>query len=166
MLPVFVTVRAIALLVVLVVQLPKANGFGVTVIVRTVATPVPEIETGAPLTVPLVEVMVSEAEEAPAAVGVNVTVMVQLVPALSVPGQFVVRVNGAARVPMLMGALTVPSFVSVRVCVGEGVVPITTLPNANVDGDTTKIGVLTAVWYSIAPMSKRGWLGVEVSGLA
>lgn len=60
--PVLVTVKVIGPLVVPVAQLPKASGVGETVAVLTAAVPVPVIETGAPFTLALFEVTLSEAE--------------------------------------------------------------------------------------------------------
>src|ERR1700726_339283 len=75
MLPVLVTVRVRALLVVPVAQLPKANGFGVTVAVRIGAMPVPLSVTGEPVTTPL-PLIVTDPVAAPVAVGGNTTLMV------------------------------------------------------------------------------------------
>src|SRR3974390_1499863 len=60
--PVLVTVKVFGPLVVPVAQLPNASGFGDTVAVLTAGIPVPVIDTGAPFTVALVDVIVSEAE--------------------------------------------------------------------------------------------------------
>src|SRR5215472_4655689 len=59
-LPVFVTVTLMPLLVVVVAQLPKFKVVGDTVALLITGMPVPLRETGAPLTVPELVLMVSE----------------------------------------------------------------------------------------------------------
>src|SRR5580692_11837424 len=99
--------------------------------------------------------------------GANCTRIVQVAPAPRVVPQFPVTPVVTreklfdGRPLMVMVGLPTPSFRRVRSSVA--VVESTTLPNANGDGDTTRIGVVTADWNSIAPMSNRPPL---VSGLA
>src|ERR1700692_3702592 len=85
-LPVFVTVRVLALLVVPVAQLPNANGLDDTVAVLITAMPVPPSEAGGPATEALA-VMVAVPVAAPATVGKNTMLMVQVAPAANVVPQ-------------------------------------------------------------------------------
>ena len=91
--------------------------------------------------------MVREGLKVPAAVGANVTVIVQLAPEAKVAPQVVVRENGAARVPMVtVVAVTLPLLRRVRTWVGDGLVPVNTFPNATrgrqYDQDRCCIGAL------------------------
>jgi hypothetical protein len=150
-LPVLVTVRVRALLVVPTAQLPKANGFGVTVAVRIAAVPVPVSVTGEPVTGTLA-VMVSVPLYDCTAVGANVTLMVQVAPAAKVAPQFPpVREKPAGKAPRVMPVRVAPPvLLSVRS--SALVVVTTTLPNASGDGDTVAIAIAGAT-NSTAPTS-------------
>src|SRR5207248_11801320 len=82
--PVLVTVSVCAALVVPATWFPNASGLGETVAV--LETPVPLSETGEPATGTL-PVMVTEPAAGPAVVGVNTTLMVQVLAAASVAPQ-------------------------------------------------------------------------------
>jgi len=113
-LPVLVMVSVLSALVSPYPTFPKARDVGVTVAVLTAGIPVPLIATGAPLTATLAA-MVREAFESTAAVGVYVTVIVQVEPDVKVAAQVVVREKGAARAPMVMPvAVVLPSLRRVR----------------------------------------------------
>src|SRR5438552_15494893 len=88
----------------------------------TGATPVPLSATVCGLAVPL-SLMVAAALRAPVAVGVNVTLMVQLAPMASVAGlngHVVVRAKSPGLVPVMAMLLRVsapgPLFVTVTLC--------------------------------------------------
>ena len=84
--PVLVTVRVFAALATPVGQTPKASELGLTVAVCVAAMPVPERETGEPVTATLA-VMVTVPVEATAVVGEKTTPMVQVEFAASVAAQ-------------------------------------------------------------------------------
>src|ERR1700730_9880912 len=94
-LPVLVTVRFRALLVVPIAQVPKANGLGATVAERSGATPVPLSATGDPVTATLARMVTVPLYDC-AAVGANVTLMVQVAPAAKVVPQVPPPVVGRA----------------------------------------------------------------------
>jgi hypothetical protein len=149
-LPVFVTVRVCAELVVPVAQFPKDNGLGVTVAVCVAATPVPESATGEPVTVTL-PVIAAEPVTAPAAVGINVTVMVQVEPAVNIPVQVPpALVNGPVTATVTPVRLAPPVFDRVRVC--AALVTPTTLLKVSDVGETLATAYIGAR-YSTAPMS-------------
>ena len=131
-LPVFVTVRVRALLVVPVAQLPNANGLGDTAAVLITATPVPLSETGEPATGTLA-VMVAVPFAAPGPVGENTTLMVQVDDAAKVAAQVppaVALENGAVTTTVIPVRAAPPVLCRVRVWEAL-VVPTTTFPNAN-----------------------------------
>lgn len=76
---------------------------------------------------------------APAAVGVNVTLMPQLLPAVNVPPHVVVRVKSPGLLPVMVMleivSVAPPVFVSVMVC-GDVLTPTSELPNARLVGES------------------------------
>src|SRR5580704_2736721 len=97
-------------------QLPNASGPPVTLAIAAPATPVPVSETGEPVTVAPVPVMVTEPVAAPAAVGLNRTKMVQFAPAFRVAAQVPpFRLKGAVTVIAVIGKAAVPVLESVNV---------------------------------------------------
>lgn len=110
------------------------------------ATPVP---LNAALCVPTLSTTESEADALPADVGLNVTVMVQELPAASDSLQvFVPKVNADALVPPMltevMGSEAVPAFLSVKVCEAL-VLPTFTLPKDPVVGVSAACGAAADV---------------------
>jgi hypothetical protein len=120
-LPVFLTVTACAVLVVLTVWLVNTRAEGVTIATGAVATPVPVRLMVCGLPVAL-SAIVSVADRAPEALGVNVMLMMQL--ELGVTGLLVVQVVPLATTNSVLpveGAdvnvrLPVPLFVTVTLC--------------------------------------------------
>jgi len=152
--PVFLTVTVRAALVVPVAQLPNASAAGVTVAVETATMPVPLTVTGDPVTEALPAMMVSAPPTAPAAVGVNVTMMVQETAAtVSVAPQVPpARLNCAGKVTTIPVRSPVP--VLRRVSVRAALVVLTAaLPNANGPPVTAAMGVLDAATNATAPTS-------------
>jgi hypothetical protein len=165
-LPVLVTVRVRALLLVPTAQLPKANEFGVTVAVRTGAKPVPLSATGEPATATLAR-MVSVSLYDCAAVGANVTLMVQVPPAAKVVPQLPPPAVGRAntddeklrRMPV---APAVPVLCRVRVLVAL-VVPTATLPKFS--GPPVTLSIATGAWEPISTAPGSKYVSVPGSGL-
>jgi hypothetical protein len=138
-LPLFVTVRLCAELVVPVAQLPNAKEFGVTVADRVNPTPVPLRDTGEPVTATLA-VIVALPVVGPLAVGANTTLIVQEAPAASVPVQEpaavpVGREKGAVTTIVMPVADPPPVLLNVRVFAAL-VVPSVTLPKDSDVGET------------------------------
>jgi hypothetical protein len=134
-LPVFVTVRVRALLVVPVAQLPNASGLGDTVAERVAARPVPVSETGEPTTGTLPVMVTVLVGAGPAAVGENTMPIVHVAPAANVPPHVPPAVpvgleNGAVTVTVIPVRAPPPVLCSVRAW-DALVAPTTTFPNAD-----------------------------------
>src|ERR1700687_2117717 len=129
---------------------------GVRVALTTRATPVPERATGEPATMALA-VMDSDPTYDCAAVGVNATMIVQVPPAAKLVPQLPPdREKPAGKAPTVMPVRgPIPVLCSVRVRVGLGVVPTTTLPKANGPPVTLATAGPPAPWNSTAPTSNR-----------
>src|ERR1700687_2419774 len=122
------------------------------------STPVPLSATGEPMTGTLA-VMASVPVAAPAAVGRNTTLMVQVVPAARVvpqvpPAAPAGRAKGPVNAKVMPVAVVPPVFLSVRVCAERLV------PNASDVGDTLRTAT-PLVWNSTAPTS----IAPAISGL-
>ena len=140
-LPVLVTVRVFAALLLPVGQTPKASVVGVTVAVCVAARPVPVRATGEPVTATL-PVIVTVPVEATAEVGENTTLMVQVELAgkagLQVPPAAPVGLeNGAVTTTVMPVAVAPPALDRVRVC-AVLVLPVTMLPKARLVGETLR----------------------------
>jgi hypothetical protein len=152
--PVLVTVRLRALLVVPVAQLRKASGLGLTLALLAEAIPVPVRVTGEPVTATF-PVIVAVPDAAPVAVGENTTVMVQVAAGVSVALQVPPDCeNGAVTTTVIAVRLAPPVLCSVRVCAAL-VVPLGTLPNAS-GPPVTLATAVAGPTYSTAPAST--WL--------
>lgn len=152
-LPVLVTVRVSALLVVPVAQFPKASGLGETLAERVAAVPVPLSETGELVTVAF-PVMVTVPVAAPIVVGVNTTLIVHVAPAANVVPQVppaVALAKGEVTATVKPVKVAPPLLLTVSGC-DALVVPASSFPKANEAGVTLTTGNCGAV-YSTAPMS-------------
>ena len=157
-LPVAVTVTGCDALVVPSVVEPNVSEVGETLTVRAAEpVPVPESATGEPVTGTLA-VMVAVPLAAPVAVGVNTTLMVQVVAAARVATQVPPAApagleNGAVTTTAMVVAPAVPVLLSVSVLAAL-VVPTLMEPKANGPPVTLRVAVAVPVPNSTAPGSK------------
>jgi hypothetical protein len=163
--PVLLSVRVCAALVEPIAWLPNASDVGVTL--SAGARPVPLNATGEPVTVTFA-VMVAVPVAAPAAVGENTTLIVQVDAAARSPVQVppaepVGLKNGPVKTTGMPVAVVPPVLLSVRVWAAL-VVPTVWAPNASDVGFTASTAGVVAVWVtnSTAPMSM--WVELPVSG--
>jgi len=136
-LPLLVTVTVCALLVVPFSWLPKEREVG------DKETPGPVAAVPVPVTATVwglpgaSSVKVSEPVLAPAAVGVKITLIVQVAPTASEPPQLLAGVVVAAKSPpaatLVTFSVAIPEFVSVTVCAALGV-PTAWLANVRLEG--------------------------------
>jgi hypothetical protein len=144
--PVFVTVTDCGALVVLSVCETNVKLAGATVTAGVVDAPVPASVTDCGLPVAL-SATLTAAVRAPDAVGLNVTLIVQLALAASEAGHWLVCAKSPAFAPVTEMPVTVsaalPEFVSVTVCAGL-VVFNACEPNVNEVGASVTTGALAA----------------------
>jgi hypothetical protein len=134
----------------------------VTLPIAASVTPVPLRPTGEPVTATL-PVMVAVPVAAPAAVGENRTVMVQVpVATVRVPVQVPPTLEkGAVTATVTPVKDAVPVLVRVKVCVAL-LVPVVTFPKARGPPVTLTIGAAAGPEYSTAPISTVGPCGLVV----
>ena len=134
--PLLVTVMVWGVAEVLSATVPKPNELGLRV--SKAPKPVPISGTECPL-MELLSLIDRVPLREPAAAGVNVTWIVQLLPTASEAGQLLVWLKSPLLLIPVMESAVVPVLLNVTVCVALGV-PTVTLPKLSDGGVTTPTG--------------------------